>query len=96
MKAELIRAMMDLQALRQLHPGNVMANQQLSAFSFTDMLEEALTNQSSEQEIQPAPAGMSSMNIYNENTFAPIVQPQSASYSSSSLEIDGYIEELSE
>ncbi|MBN8209476.1 lytic transglycosylase domain-containing protein [Bacillus sp. NTK071] len=93
MKAELMRAMMDLQALRHLQPGKTMVNQQPSAFSFTDMLEAALSNQNAVQ--QQAPNYVPSINAINGASAPPIVHTSSASYSSSSLEIDGYIEELS-
>ncbi len=90
MKAELVRAMMDLQALQQLQIGNKV--KQTTTFSFTDMLEQALSNQNLRQ-------------TNPESTFTSIPAELSApsqipissnpSYSSSSLEIDGYIEELS-
>ena len=94
MKAELMRAMMDLQALRQLQPGKTMVSQQSSAFSFTDMLEAALSNQNPEQ--QQSTIAVPSINETNETSTSPVVHTRSASYSSSSLEIDGYIEELSD
>ncbi|MGA9289112.1 MAG: lytic transglycosylase domain-containing protein [Anaerobacillus sp.] len=94
MKADLIRAMMDLQALRQLQP-NAVGKQPSSTFSFTDMLEQALSNQSVGQKLNAeVPVNSTSVNSYAPPE-SPLVKSSHPSYTSSSLEIDGYIEELS-
>lgn len=94
MKADLIRAMMDLQALRQLQP-NALGKQQPSTFSFTDMLEQALSTQSTGQQMKAeVPVNSTSVNSYGTYN-SQIVPSTNSSYTSSSLEIDGYIEELS-
>ena len=94
MKADFIRAMMDLQALQQLQSGNALAKSQTSTFSFTDMLEQALSNQKVGLTAIEVPVNSTSVNSYDtpESTLVKSTHP---SYSSSSLEIDGYIEELS-
>ena len=90
MKADLIRAMMDLQTLQQLQIGKTA--KQTTTFSFTDMLEQALSNQNPGQ-TNPE----STLTSIPVELSAPSKIPISSnpSYSSSSLEIDGYIEELS-
>ncbi len=94
MKADLIRAMMDLQALQQLQSGNALAKSQTSTFSFTDMLEQALSNQNVGRTTTEVPVNPTSVNSYA-TLESPLVKSTHPSYSSSSLEIDGYIEELS-
>ncbi|WP_226656166.1 lytic transglycosylase domain-containing protein [Pseudalkalibacillus hwajinpoensis] len=94
MKTDLIRAMMDLQAFRQLQPGNTIGKQP-TTFSFTEMLEQALSNQIHGQEIAPELTFSSTPAELSASTESPISMPSNIPYSSSSLEIDGYIEELS-
>lgn len=94
MKADLIRAMMGLQALQQLQLGNTMGKQP-ATFSFTDMLEQALSNQNAGQTIDPELPLTSIPITLSEQTSSPTHISSNPSFSSSSLEIDGYIEELS-
>ena len=94
MKADLIRAMMDLQTFRQLQPGNSIGNQP-TTFSFTHMLEQALSNQNPGQAVAPEFTFPKTPAMLSASTESPFAMSSNHPYSSSSLEIDGYIEELS-
>ncbi|MCA0171513.1 lytic transglycosylase domain-containing protein [Bacillus sp. RAR_GA_16] len=94
MKADLLRAMMDLQAFRQLQPGNTIGKQP-TTFSFTHMLEQALSTQNPGQAISSELTFPSTPTELPASTESPVAMSSNLPYSSSSLEIDGYIEELS-
>ncbi|WP_270179647.1 lytic transglycosylase domain-containing protein [Alkalihalobacillus sp. CinArs1] len=87
MRAELIRAMMDLQALRQFQPGNGSRNQQ-AATPFLEMLEQAISYTSSDQ-----------ITTYDSTSLTkqtPVESFKPTGHSTKSLEIDGYIQQLSD
>lgn len=89
MRAELIRAMMDLQALRQFHPGSEKGAPQVTATPFLELLEQAISyNSSSIPLSNKGTTGLST-------PITPVLQSNPQTYSTESLEIDGYVEELS-
>ncbi|WP_318246484.1 lytic transglycosylase domain-containing protein [Guptibacillus algicola] len=88
MRAELIRAMMDLQALRQFQSGNGNSNQQV-ATPFLKMLEQAISYTSYDQ------INHNKSNSTPITQQTPVEQFKPTGHSTKALEIDGYIEELS-
>ncbi|WP_377888102.1 lytic transglycosylase domain-containing protein [Alkalihalobacillus sp. R86527] len=92
MRAELIRAMMDLQALRQFQPGNGSRNQQV-ATPFLEMLEQAISYTSYDQFNHNSKSNSTSTAITKQT---PVEQFKPTGHSTKAFEIDGYIEELSD
>lgn len=89
MRADLIRAMMDLQALRQFQPDNEKRMQQATATPFLDMLEQAIS-------YTPSPTAFNKQeNIALSKPITPIQHSLPSTFSTKSLEIDGYVEEVS-